>query len=250
MKYTDEQLIAFLENDLDDETNREIAEWIRSSNAAQRRIEELQILERVFSDSLDFDPPAEMLYSFRERLLAEKRESGGVFRWYQIAAAILLVIAGFVTGRLTPEAYRPEAELGELKHEVSMLQQMVMINTLRSHTASERLQAINTMEQSSKTPDAKLIDTLLQSMNNDESPNVRYAAVEALGRYINKESVRVEMVHSLGEQDNPMVQIAMINLLMKAEDKAAIAPIKKLVDNNSSPPEVRHTAEFALNILI
>ena len=250
MKYTDEQLTAFLENDLDDNTRTEISEWLQSSHAAQKRIEELQTLERVFSDSLNFEPPAEMLYSFRERLLAEKLETGGGVRWYQVAAAVLLVIAGFVTGRLTTDSYRPEGELGELKHEVGMLQQTVMINTLRNHSASERLQAINIIEKSSRSPDPNLLNTLVQTMNNDESPNVRYAAIEALGRYIDKEAVRVEMVHSLGEQDNPMVQIAMINLLMKSEDKSAIAPIKKIADNYNSPQEVRQTAEFALNMLI
>lgn len=250
MKYTDEQLIAFITNDLDEDARIEIARWVESSHAARQRVEELRSLEELFAGSLNFDPPEEMLYSFRETLAAERVKNSNRHHWFQAAAAILLLVAGFIAGSLGPATYKSSGEIGDLKREVVMLQQMVMINTLRSHSASERLRAIDTIEESSHSPDHGLIDTLVQTMNNDESPNVRSAAVEALGRYINRESVRVEMVHSLGEQDNPMVQVAMINLLTQAEEKAAIAPIKKIAESNSSPPEVRRTAEIALNMLI
>lgn len=250
MKYTDEQLIAFLADELDDDSKSEISAWIETSDAAQKRIAELQALEQLFTESLSYEPPAEMLYSFREKIIAEREKATGRFRWYQAAAAIVLMAAGFGAGRLTLDSNKPSPELSGLQQEVRMLQQVVMMNTLRNHTASERLQAIDTIEESTTPPDTGLILTLLQTMNNDESPNVRTAAVEVLGRYLDREVVRMEMVHSLGEQDNPLVQIAMINLLARAEEKTAIAPIKKIADNEDSLPVVRHTAEIALNMLI
>ena len=250
MKYTDEQLVAFLANELDKDSRIEIAAYIETSEAAQRRVAELQALEQLLADSINYEAPEEMIYSFRGKLAAEKAAVAGRYRWLQAAAAVLLVITGFAGGRWMTYSPRSSGEFGELKHEVMVLQQMVMINTLRTHSASERLRAINTIENSSRSPGSDLITTLVQTMNNDESPNVRSAAVEVLGRYIDRDSVRVEMVHSLGEQDNPMVQIAMMNLLIQAEDKAAIAPIKKIAENDHAPPEVRHTAEIALNMLI
>ena len=131
-----------------------------------------------------------------------------------------------------------------------MLQQLVMMNTLQDHTASERLQAISLIEESPSAPDEGLVNTLVQSMNNDGSPNVRFAAVQALGRFIDTESVRAQMVRSLGDQDDPLVQIALINLLMQAGEKAAIAPLYKIAANENVPVEVRRTAELALDILI
>jgi len=250
MKYTDEQLVAFLANELDEDSRIGIAGYIETSEAAQRRITELQALEQLLAGSMNYEAPAEMIYSFREKLASEKAAAAGRYRWYQAAAAILLVIASFAGGRWVTYSPPSSGEFGELKHEVMVLQQMVMINTLRTHSASERLRAIDMIEASSRSPGSDLITTLVQTMNNDESPNVRSAAVEVLGRYIDQDSVRVEMVHSLGEQDNPVVQIAMINLLIQAEDKTAIAPIKKIAENDHAPPEVRHTAEIALNMLI
>lgn len=250
MKYTDEQLIAFLADELDDNSNAEIAAWIESSETAQKRIAELQALEQLFASSLSYEPPAEMLYFFREKIISEREQAAGRVWWYQAAAAIVLMAAGFWAGWLVPDTNQPAPEISGLQQEVRMLQQVVMMNTLRNHTASERLQTIDTIEESPTPPDTALIRTLLQTMNNDESPNVRTAAVEVLGRYIEREAVRMEMVHSLGEQDNPLVQIAMMNLLSRAEEKAAIAPIKKIADNENSLPVVRQSAEIALNMLI
>ena len=250
MKYTDEQILAYLDNELDQETNAAIAGWIASSAEAKNRVAELESLAQLFADSRVYDPPAEMLYSFREKLAAERQRSANRFRWYQAAAAIVLLIGGFGLGRLTPDPAGHSTEFGDLKQEVQVLQQMVMMNALRNHSASERLQVINTIEESSASPDVNLIGALVHTMNNDESPNVRSAAVEALARFISREDVRAEMVHSLGEQDNPMVQITMINLLMQAEEKAAISPLRKIAGNESSPPEVRQTAEIALSVLI
>lgn len=250
MKYSDEQLLAFMANDLGEAARMEIADWIGSSTEAQNRIAELQLLEQLFDDGPDFEPPAEMLYAFREKIAEERERAANRFRWYQVAAAIVLLIGGFGIGRLSPDRNRNTAEFTNLKSEIQVLQQGVMMNTLRTHTASERLKVINTIEENGTAPDAKLIGALVHTMNYDDSPNVRTAAVETLGRFIGQEAVRAEIVHSLGEQDNPLVQITMINLLMKAEDRSAIGPIQKLADNKNSPPEVRQTAELALNVLI
>lgn len=250
MKYTDEEISAWLAHELDENTSAGIAKWVETSTAAQQRVAELRLLEQAFSGSLTYEPPAEMLYEFREKIVAERDQSTRQFRWYQAAAAIVLMIAGFGAGRVTLDTGRPVAEFGELKQEVQVLQQLVMMNTLQDHTASERLQAINLIEASPAAPDEGLVNTLVQSMNNDGSPNVRFAAVQALGRFIDTESVRAQMVRSLGDQDDPLVQIALINLLMQAGEKAAIAPLSKIAANENVPVEVRRTAELALDILI
>lgn len=250
MKYTDEQLSAYLSGDLDGETSDAISNWIESSDAARQRINELQALEQLMAASLSYEPPADMLYSFREKIIAEREKSANRLHWYQAAAAVLLMVTGFAVGRMTFDSPAPSGEFTDLKHEVRLLQQMVTLNTLRDHTASERLQAINTIERTSPVHDGELVKTLVQTMNSDESPNVRAAAVEALGRFIDQAPVRMEMVYSLGQQENPLVQIAIMNRLIRVHEKAAIGPIQKIAASENAPVEVRHTAQMALALLI
>lgn len=250
MHYTDEQILAWLAGELDDKLSGAVAGWVESSTEAQQRVAELRSLDQLFTGSLEYEPPAEMLYAFREKIAEERERGTSRFRWYRVAAAIVLLFGGFAIGQLSPVRDHNTAELADLKNKVQVLQQAAMLTTLHNYTASERLKAINTIDTASASAGTNIIGALVYAMNYDRSPNVRTAAVEALGRYIGRDTVRAEIVHSLGEQDNPLVQITMINVLTKAREKSAIGPIMKIADNENSLPEVRQTAEIALNVLI
>ena len=250
MKYTDEEIIAWLANDLDDDTRAAISNWVAASDEAQKRVAEIRSLEQMLSSAIAYEPPAELLYAYREMIAEEKESSTNGQNWYRVAAAIVLLIAGFGIGRYTVTPVQSGGELAGLQNEVRTLQQLVMLNTLREHTASERLQTINVIEDTPAAPDRELISVLAQTMDNDKNSNVRFAAVQALGRYIDQEDVRVLMARSLGDQDDPLVQIAIINTLVIAQEKTAIAPISKIAANEDAPEEVRRTAEMALDILI
>lgn len=250
MKYTDEDIIAYLNDELDEERSGDISAWIKESEQAQQRVAEFQLLDQAISDSLVFEPSEELLSSFREKISEERGNNRKDFRWFQVAAAVALMVTGFVVGRGTMDTNQSNGQLADLQGEVRVLQQMVMMNSLKEHSASERLQVINRIEATPTIVDDELIHTLIQTMGGDDNTNVRFAAVQALGRYMDQEIVRSSMVRSLAEQGDPLVQIAMINLLMEAGEETAIAPIKQIADNEGSPNEVRLMAEIALGELI
>jgi HEAT repeat protein len=250
MQYTDEEIIAFLSNDLDELTQARIADWIASSPEAQQRAAQLQQLERALASAQNYDPSPDMLYVFREKLAEAREQESRRRNRYRIAAAVVLMIAGFGAGRYSFAPTQPGGELTDLRGEVRVLQQLVMMNTLKQHTASERLLAISMIEAVQATPDDELITTLARTMNNDENPGVRFAAVQALARYVDRENVRTEMVRSLGDQEDPLVQLALINVLMEAQERAAVAPIRKIAENRAVPAEIRRTAQIALDVLI
>ena len=250
MKYSDEEIIAWLNDELDENLGKEISEWIENSEEAQSRVAEFQLLDQAIAGSLTYEPSPEMLYSFREKIIEERDESRKDYRWFQAAAAIVLMVAGFGAGRVTMDGSQSTQGYSELKNEVQVLQQMVMMNSLKDHTASERLQVINTIEETPSIVDEKLIETLIQTMNSDDNTNVRFAAIQALGKFKDLEEVKYSMIRSLGYQEDPLVQIALINQLMEAKEQAAIGPIRKIADNESSPDEVRRIAEIALDVLI
>jgi hypothetical protein len=250
MKYTDEELIAYLAGDLDDRLSKSIEAWIGTSAEAQQRVAEFRLLDQVFSEAIVYQAPTGLLGSFRERLAGASGRSWQTTGWLQLAAGILLLIGGFGAGRVTMNSNQATDQLSELKDEVRTLQQVVMLNTLRNNSASERLQAIYRAEETPAIQSDELVRMLLGTMNNDASPNVRYAAVQALGRFMDQESVRVQILSSLDEQDNPLVQIAMISLLVEAGDRAAIAPLRKIINNENAVTEVRQHAQIALNLLI
>ena len=249
-QYTDEDIVAYLAGDLDAESATEIAVWINASDAAKKRVKEFQILERELSKAVAYAPPNGMLVSFRKNLANEMARATDDRGWYRIAAAIVLTIAGFAAGRITADQDQRSGVLAALQDEVRSLQQLVMLNTLQDHSASERLQAIHAIDESSGSQDAELIRVLIRTMNNDASPNVRYAAILALDRYAESDEVRTQLVRALKIQEDPLVQIALIRILTDTREKAAIAPLRKFINNANTPPDVRRAAEIALNSMI
>ena len=130
------------------------------------------------------------------------------------------------------------------------LQQTVMQKSLQSPSASERIQVVSQIREVAFEPDEALIQSLVKAATQDKSTNVRYAAVQALGNFIDQPTVRMELVRSLEQQDEPLIQIAMISLLVEAQEKTAISSIKKLLEDEATTEEVKTQAAIAMDILI
>ncbi len=79
---------------------------------------------------------------------------------------------------------------------------------------------------------------------------MRYAALQALSNYLDNEQVRYELVKSLETQTDPLIQISLIMVLVEAQEKSARVPMKKLIENKETLPEVKEQAEIALKVLI
>ncbi len=252
MKYADEILIEYLEGTLDRKDAGDVEKWLNGSAEGRDRLAQLGTLLQSMKDSFEYAPPEQVDWEFKSGLEAEikNQQNANSQSWLRIAAAVALLIAGFALGKLLPAGNEGAAQLATLQGQIDQLQQLVMMGTLQDHSASERLQVVSLIEDSDFSPSDELISTLVNTMNGDDSPNVRYAAVQALGKFLNLENVRMEMVRALEYQKDPLIQIAMINLLVQAEEKSAIAPIKKIIEEENTSEEVKKQAKIAMDILI
>jgi len=243
MKITDEQLIALLEG----EQNDELKQKIQQDAEFKKRFSELEEVYRAIEESGEVEVPAHIESSFQEALINEKlRSSKPQMPWMQIAAAVALLVIGFGIGKIsTPSS---TDELVALKDEVQSLREVTLRSTLQKHSASERIMAVNQIEESPEV-NKELIATLITTLNSDESPNVRYAAMQALAKFIDNEDVRAELVKSLEAQTDPLIQITLITILVEAEERSAIAPLKDMIEKEETSPEVKQQAEVALQVL-
>lgn len=243
MKITDEQLIALLEGEQDEE----LKQHIDSDPELKKRYDELREVYSVMESAGEAEVPAHMEANFREALINEKIKARETRTpWLQIAAAVALLIIGFGAGKITTPG--SSDELVALKDEVQSLREVTLRSTLQKHSASERIMAVNRIEEKSEV-NPELISTLITTLNSDESPNVRYAAMQALAKFINDDDVRAELVKSLEAQSDPLIQITLITILVEAEERSAIAPLKDIIEKEETSPEVKQQAEVALQVL-
>lgn len=240
-KITDEQLIAFIEG----EPNEELEQLILSDASLKSRFDEFNEVLNAIETTEEVEVPFQVQAGFQSALHKEK-ENTHQLPWMQIAAAVALLIVGFGAGKYTEG--NSSDDLTALRNEIQSLREVTLTSTLQRHSASERIMAVNLIEQKSSV-NKELVSTLITTLNSDESPNVRYAALKALEKFIAEQDVRAELVKSLEAQTDPLIQISLITILVQAEERSAIAPLKDIMKNEQISPEVKQQAEVAIQVL-
>lgn len=155
------------------------------------------------------------------------------FKWsLRIAAGFILLLVGFSAGQfLSDDDSASSEEVAALQQEVQQMKEALMYDGLyQQASAGERLSAVNLSRQ---MPDSKLdqqiTDILIYTMNNDKNVNVRMAAAEALFRFRSEPGIQKALVNSLSEQEDPLMQITLIDMLIDLKAKGAVNEMNKLL---------------------
>ncbi len=82
-------------------------------------------------------------------------------------------------------------------------------------------------------------------MNHDSNVNVRLSAVDALAKFAGKSEIRRALVDSLPVQDSPLVQIAIVDLLVQLNDTEALPALRKIAVDAQADEAVRQRAASA-----
>ncbi len=185
-----------------------------------------------------------------------------VVRWSwifaPIAAAAMLVL-GFVIGQRSvpaatsapaPDAVAMRQEIKSLQEQVSKMGQLVGYSLLRQEQrpANDRLRGVLTSAMV-ENPNDKILNDLIGSLALDPSANVRLRALEALYPHADQEVVRAGVLASLPREQNPLVQVSMIDFLAAARDREAAPAFEKLSSSDGADPSVRDAAKRALTQL-
>lgn len=164
---------------------------------------------------------------------------------FQLAAALVLLAFGLGAGFLLSRANGTTARLSR---EVESIRQALSASLLTQPSPSDRIQGVNTSARL-KQPDPTTLGTLLRTLDEDPNLNVRLAAVDALYLFSGQPGVREGIVASLSKQTSPILQVALIDLLVEIRETRAVAALKILVGNDKSAPEVRKRAELGIKEL-
>jgi hypothetical protein len=168
----------------------------------------------------------------------------------RLAAAALIVLTGFAIGFITGAGGRRDAgKFERLNREVDRLQQQVSLSLLSQPSASARLQGLS-MTSQLPHPDPALLSTLLDMLDNDPSVNVRLSAVDALFLFAERQEVRTALTASLSRQASPLVQIALIDLMVSFKEKKAAVALRRLLADEKILPEVRQRARSGISQIL
>ena len=167
---------------------------------------------------------------------------------FQSGLALVFLIVGLLSGYLLSAKGRSNVELVELRDEVHHMRQLVALSLLQQQSASERLRGVSWSSRMS-SPDGEVISALLDALNYDPNTNVRLAAVDALSNFSEQVAVRQGLIRALTHPNSPLVQIALIDLMVQIKERQSAAALRQLAQDETMHQLVRQRAERGLREL-
>lgn len=163
---------------------------------------------------------------------------------FQIGFAAAMLVAGFIIGSAAG-GRKDDTQLAQLRSEVGNMRQLVALSLLQQQNASDRLKGVTWAYQVDES-DTQVLSALLRTVNHDPNVNVRLAAIDALRTFGDSPVARRAIVQAIGKQTSPLVQIALIDLLVELRDAQAAPALRTLAGDAEVNPEVRQRAQWAL----
>lgn len=242
-----DKLIDFLDQSLPEQEMKEIQEYIDNNEDCAQELEEMK---KLFFDIAEEDmeqPSVSLRMNFEQLLEDEKaktetpvislqpqQEKTDWKASLRIAASIIIVISAFLIGKLTNEnGGVPSKEVSET------------ITLMSNESASKRILAMNNSQEFSEE-NTEIIQAIVNRLLYDKNTSVRLTAVEALTKFSSLEMVKDALIKSLETEKDPAIQIELIHLLVKIQEKRALVPMKQLLENEEVPTYVKQ--ELQINI--
>jgi hypothetical protein len=216
----------------------------------------LSELETRISRQTDLIPTTELDHRFYEMLAKEKRKSTSftisLSKWSvffpRLAFASLILFLGFMSGYWFHQPTKSN-EIKQLSEQVDNLKEMMLISLLEKESATDRLRAVS-LTQELTDPSKQVTSALFKTLNADPNVNVRLAALDALQGYVNHAPVREGLVRSIALQESPLVQLALAELMAVIQEKSSVSELKKVLEKQNTPKEVKEKIKKSLNVLI
>lgn len=169
--------------------------------------------------------------------------------WLRYAAVVALLILSFTVGLFVGSSNEPSSQVTVDEVYDGHKNEALLTGLRNESSASDRIMAINESRNIEKV-DKEIAQALIKAMNYDENINVRLAAIEALSHFTDHRDVRSAIINSLELQDNPMIQIALIDLLVKLGEKKAINEMQRIIIDEKTQDVVKQRAQIGVALLM
>jgi hypothetical protein len=264
--HVNDQLSAYLSDELKASEVIKINEHLAMCDSCRQEFESLGGVWNAIGDMSEEQPSKHLRSRFYEAMDAyEAALQGKSFSqtkparsWYEILfqnhpvvqfglALLLVIVGGFIGYRLRGESVN-EAQIVQIRDEVRTVNRLLTVSLLQQQSASERLQGVNRSYQL-EYADPEITNALLQTFKYDPNVNVRLAALDALSRNISQPDVRRELLKAFQSQSSPMVQIAIVDLMVQVREKNSMELLKQMLQKSDVNRAVKKRIEEGIQQL-
>ncbi|MDJ0644825.1 MAG: HEAT repeat domain-containing protein [Flavobacteriaceae bacterium] len=251
-KIIKDRLVNFIENKVSQEQYVEINKHLETCDSCKSDFIEMKELLGVLS-SEPVELPSENLRKNFEQVLYQEKQQSRVVRFappftsnkfLKYAAGFALLLSTFLFGRYQ-QTQKFDERVSELRSENLSNKQAVMLALMENESASKRIQGVQYIEEFSN-PDPEIVKALVKRMLYDENTNVRLTAVNALEAFISSEAVKDGFIKALETEKDPAIQISIIKSLVKIQEKKALKPMQKLLEQDETQSFIKDEIKTVL----
>jgi hypothetical protein len=234
-------LIDYIDGRLTEGERREIEQQLKINLETFQMYEQLKEVIHAMQESSKIEPSLRLRRGFEHMLREEesqfKRGKVVFFRpsFYRVAAAIVFVVLGGSVALLLVNQNRQAKELAAV---LKMLD--------NQNSASQRVLGATVAYNDIEKANDEIVNALVHAMNKDPNTNVRLAALEALSKFHSQPHVRQALVASLGTQKDPVVQIALIRLMVDMKEKDITKELERISTDEGTLQAVKDEAQAGI----
>lgn len=262
-----EELFAGWMSDELKPTEREALEQHLSSCAGCR--EELAVMQQMWDMMGEVETPEPspnvrvkfqaMLDTYKDSVGEQRAQSrlkdqlARLWQWqprWPLAYSLVIVLISFGCGYWFFHKSDGQAQqLEALSSQVHELKQTMMLALLENPSASERIRGVSYTSEI-KHADKEVIDALLATLNNDPNVNVRLSTLDALTHLANHPEVREGLIKSIEQQDSPLMQSAIADVMLKLQEKRSVKPFREMLKQKNLDPSIKDKIKQTITQLI
>jgi len=253
-----ELMIDYIDGKLTGELKLFVEKHINKDEHNRKSFEEMKETIDLLQYDKEVEPDSDLKLNFLDTLESEIEQLESdlenkeakviglkISNYWQVAAAVSILVVGLLGGYWLTTNSQEKEQLMALQREMEATKKMVMMALNDQNSASQRMLGVNASYEL-KTADDDIVDALIETMNTDDNVNVRLAAINALANFKNEPSIRNALIASLKKQEDPIVQITLINLMVEMKEKGAIEGLKEIIEDSTNIESVKDEAHMAV----
>lgn len=271
-------MTEYLNGDISPEQEAELKAYLEQNEEGKKELFDLKVLNDQLAQVQVPEPSAQMSASFysmlEEHKQAESAKSSigsSLKTWwaklnyrrlgYNLSYAVVGILVGAVGMYYLNQPAQPIEKIAnnQDKNALAVIQKKLnkmeedqkrlISSLLEEKSASERLRAVNLTSNISEV-DTKITKALLKTLNTDPNVNVRLTTVEALAQFATRPEVRTGLIKSIAKQESPLVQIALIDVMIELQEKGSVKALKDLLKKQDLNEAVKGKVQQGIQVLL
>jgi hypothetical protein len=251
---------------LSEQEEQELEHCLKMGLIQLEELEDLQQISHQLEELIQLELSQSMKADFQELMAYESKRPRmswleGLQRFFgqfmpgsplgNLALASVMLVVGLFLGKIwwdTP-ATNPNDEIAVLSRQMEEMKEMMMLTLLEKESPSDRLKAVN-MTQEMPGASQRVTDALFTTLNTDDNVNVRLEVLDALYHYAKHPDVREGLIRSIAQQDSPLMQVALAEVMVALQEKKSVPALKELLDKDQVPDLIKEKLKEKINVLL